>query len=208
MSVYNVRYGDTLSHIAQRMGTSVQKIAQANNIQDVNQIQTGQQLNIPGQRDEFVPGQVAQPGGPSLTGETPELTQTGEIQGVQPTDSASSAEALERARGLIGRAYGDPAGASGEAVGPDSPFMHCAQFVNAVYSDLPPRAPELASMATPGLEPKPGDVLTSNQPAPWGHVGIMTDKGTVIHSIPGRGVHESSLAEFEASSPVTGVIPR
>jgi cell wall-associated NlpC family hydrolase len=86
--------------------------------------------------------------------------------------------------------------------------MHCAQFVNAVYPDLPPRAPELASMAQPGLEPKPGDVLTSSQPAPWGHVGIMTEQGTVIHSIPGRGVHESSMAAFEASSPITGVIPR
>jgi cell wall-associated NlpC family hydrolase len=86
--------------------------------------------------------------------------------------------------------------------------MHCAQFVNAVYPDLPPRAPELAGMAKAGVQPKAGDVLCSTQPAPWGHVGIMTDKGTVIHSIPGAGVHESSLAQFEASSPITGVIPR
>jgi cell wall-associated NlpC family hydrolase len=127
---------------------------------------------------------------------------------VQPVGDASSTSALERARGLIGRAYGDPAAASAEPVGPNSPFMHCAQFVNAVYPDLPASAPQMASMATPGLEPKAGDVLTSTSPAPWGHVGIMTEKGTVIHSIPGRGVHESSLAEFEASSPVTGVIPR
>jgi hypothetical protein len=86
--------------------------------------------------------------------------------------------------------------------------MHCAQFVNAVYSDLPPRAPELQGMATPGLEPKAGDVIASQEPAPWGHVGIMTEKGTVIHSIPGTGVHESSREEFEQYSPISGVIPR
>ena len=128
--------------------------------------------------------------------------------GVQPAGGTDTAQALDTARSLIGREYGDPAGASGEAVGPDSPFMHCAQFVNAVYPDLPPRAPELAGMATPGLEPKAGDVIASNQPPPWGHVGIMTEKGTVIHSIPGQGVHESSREEFEMYSPITGVIPR
>jgi LysM repeat protein len=200
MSVYSVKSGDTLSQIAQRMGSSVQKLAQVNDIEDPNVIQAGQQLKVPGQRDEFNPNSAVQPpGGPaSLTGQAPPVGGS----------SSSTSAALDRARGLIGREYGDPAGASGEAVGPNSPYMHCAQFVNAVYPDLPPRAPELTDMATPGAEPKAGDVLTSNQPAPWGHVGIMTEKGTVIHSIPGVGVHESSLAEFEASSPVTGVIPR
>lgn len=187
MSNYSVRSGDTLSHIAQRTGVSVQEIAKANGIADVNKIQSGQQLKIPGQSDQYV-------GGAAKAG--------------APAGDASSADALGRARSLVGRAYGDPAGASGEAVGPDSPFMHCAQFVNAVYPDLPPRAPELAQMAERGRVPKAGDVLSSNQPAPWGHVGIMTEKGTVLHSVPGQGVHESSLAAFEASSPVVGVIPR
>jgi LysM repeat protein len=215
MSVYSVKYGDTLSHIAKRTSTTVQQLARANDIQDVDKIQAGQQLDIPGQRDEFMPGDAdTAQGGPALTGAAP-VRGTAPVTGSAPAEGTapvaggdSSSAALDTARGLIGREYGDPAGASGEAVGPDSPFMHCAQFVNAVYPDLPPRAPELAGMATPGLEPKAGDVLTSTQPAPWGHVGIMTEQGTVIHSIPGTGVHESSLAEFEASSPVTGVIPR
>jgi murein DD-endopeptidase MepM/ murein hydrolase activator NlpD len=210
MSIYSVRYGDTLSQIAQRTGTTVNQLAKVNDIPDVDQIQAGEQLKIPGQRDDFAADGVQQAGGPDLVGEAqpPAAPQpAGEAQAPGGTSSSTTAD-LEQARSLIGRAYGDPAGASGEAVGPDSPYMHCAQFVNAVYPDLPPRAPELASMATPGLEPKAGDVLASNQPAPWGHVGIMTEKGTVIHSIPGVGVHESSLAQFEASSPVTGVIPR
>ncbi|HLK99045.1 MAG TPA: LysM peptidoglycan-binding domain-containing protein [Myxococcaceae bacterium] len=206
MSVYNVRAGDTLSHIALRTDTSVNRLAKVNDIANVNEISADQKLVIPGQRDDFA-GAGAPVQGPSLTGGPQAVAPTGEADQVGGTSSSTQA-ALEQARGLIGRAYGDPAGASGEAVGPDSPFMHCAQFVNAVYPDLPPRAPELASMAQPGVDPKPGDVVTSAQPAPWGHVGIMTEQGTVIHSIPGRGVHESSMAAFEASSPITGVIPR
>ncbi len=220
MSVYSVRTGDTLSQIAQRSGTTVDKLAKTNNIENPDLIHTGDKLQIPGQKDEFSTEGAKGAGGPELTGQTKSpdaASPTGESQeaggadstkGVEGAGSADSADALERARGLIGREYGDPAGASGEAVGPDSPFMHCAQFVNAVYPDLPPRAPELEQMATPGLEPKAGDVIASNQPAPWGHVGIMTEKGTVIHSIPGAGVHESSREEFEAYSPITGVIPR
>jgi murein DD-endopeptidase MepM/ murein hydrolase activator NlpD len=200
MSVYSVRSGDTLSQIAQRMGSTVQKLAKVNDIQDPNVIQVDQQLKIPGQQPLNIPGQRDE--------YTPPSDSTQKLGGPAPTgNSSSSTAALDKARGLIGRAYGDPSGASGEAVGPNSPFMHCAQFVNAVYPDLPPSAPQLTDMATPGAEPKAGDVLCSDQPAPWGHVGIMTEKGTVIHSIPGTGVHES-LAEFEASSPVTGVIPR
>jgi len=210
MSVYSIRSGDTLSQIAQRTGTTVNRLAKVNDIPDVDEIQAGEQLKIPGQRDDFAQPGAQQPGSPDLVGgaQPPSATQpVGEAQAPSGNNSSTTA-ALDQARSLIGRGYGDPAGASGEAVGPNSPTMHCAQFVNAVYSDLPPRAPELAQMATPGLEPKAGDVLTSTQPAPWGHVGIMTDQGTVIHSIPGVGVHESSLAQFEASSPVTGVIPR
>jgi cell wall-associated NlpC family hydrolase len=127
-------------------------------------------------------------------------------QGAQaPGDSG---KALDVARSLIGRGYGDIN--SGTPVGRDSPNMNCAQFVNAVYPDLPSGAPRLHAMATPGdaSSAKPGDVLTSTQPGPYGHVGIMTERNTVIHSIPGRGVHESSLAAFQASSPVEGVIHR
>lgn len=207
MSVYSVRYGDTLSQIAQRTDTSVKRLAKVNDIENVNKIYVDDKLRIPGQRDQFTPGNAAQANGVSPAGGPQGVSGTAPAGAAQPVDSAATSDKLDLARSLIGRAYGDPSGASGAAVGPDSPFMHCAQFVNAVYPYLPPSAPQLASMAQ-DVEPKPGDVLTSTQPAPWGHVGIMTEQGTVIHSIPGRGVHESSMAEFEASSPITGVVPR
>ncbi|MCA9884533.1 MAG: LysM peptidoglycan-binding domain-containing protein [Anaerolineae bacterium] len=47
-SVYTVVYGDTLSRIAARFGTTWQAIASANNIANPNLIYVGQQLVIPG----------------------------------------------------------------------------------------------------------------------------------------------------------------
>lgn len=47
-TTYTVRPGDTLSGIAQRHGTTVQAIAQANGITNPDRIQVGQQLRIPG----------------------------------------------------------------------------------------------------------------------------------------------------------------
>ncbi|MBU0493103.1 MAG: LysM peptidoglycan-binding domain-containing protein [Chloroflexi bacterium] len=46
--VYVVRYGDTLSRIAQWYGTTVWAICQANNIWNPNLIYVGQRLIIPG----------------------------------------------------------------------------------------------------------------------------------------------------------------
>lgn len=45
---YKIQKGDTLSAIAKRYGTTVQAIAEANNIADVNKIYVGDSLNIPG----------------------------------------------------------------------------------------------------------------------------------------------------------------
>lgn len=44
---YTIAAGDTLSAISQRYGVSVSAIAEANNIQNVNQIYAGQRLIIP-----------------------------------------------------------------------------------------------------------------------------------------------------------------
>ncbi|WP_414641263.1 LysM peptidoglycan-binding domain-containing protein [Archangium sp.] len=47
MSIHTVRSGDTLSALAKRFNTSVDKLAKANNIKNVNHIQVGQKLTIP-----------------------------------------------------------------------------------------------------------------------------------------------------------------
>lgn len=140
--------------------------------------------------------------------EAPHGAAKGGMPALDGRAAPQGAPGVDVARSLIGRGYGDIN--SGTPVGRDSPNMNCAQFVNAVYPDLPSGAPALHGMAKPGdaSSARPGDVLTSTQPGPYGHVGILTESGSVIHSIPGRGVHESSLAEFQASSPVEGVIHR
>lgn len=56
---YTVAAGDNLSRIAQRFSTTVQAIAQANNITNVNLIFVGQVLNVP--------GATATPGGGTAT---------------------------------------------------------------------------------------------------------------------------------------------
>ena len=43
-----VKSGDTLSKIAKAAGTTVSAIASANKIKDVNKINVGQTINIPG----------------------------------------------------------------------------------------------------------------------------------------------------------------
>ena len=47
MATYTIKQGDTLSNIAKQYGTTVDKIASANNIQNPNLIKSGQTLNIP-----------------------------------------------------------------------------------------------------------------------------------------------------------------
>ncbi|WP_395848566.1 LysM peptidoglycan-binding domain-containing protein [Cystobacter fuscus] len=50
MSSYRIRSGDTLSSIARRYGTTVDALANANNIRDPNKISAGSRLDIPSQR--------------------------------------------------------------------------------------------------------------------------------------------------------------
>ncbi|OJH36419.1 LysM peptidoglycan-binding domain-containing protein [Cystobacter ferrugineus] len=63
---YTVRSGDTLSGIAQRYGTTVSALAQANGIRNPNLIQVGQKLRVPG-GDHFEPA----PSKPSTGGAGP-----------------------------------------------------------------------------------------------------------------------------------------
>lgn len=50
-STYTVQAGDTLFRIAQRFGTTVEALARANNITNVNRLDVGTVLTIPGEGD-------------------------------------------------------------------------------------------------------------------------------------------------------------
>lgn len=60
MSNYRIRYGDTLSQLAQRFGTSVDALAKANGIKNPDLIFAGADLKVPGGSDGF----DARKGGP------------------------------------------------------------------------------------------------------------------------------------------------
>lgn len=64
-TTYTVRAGDTLYAIARRYNTTVAKIAQANNIKNVNLIRTGQVLKIPG--TTTTPAPISKPAPPKTT---------------------------------------------------------------------------------------------------------------------------------------------
>ena len=49
---------------------------------------------------------------------------------------------------------------------------------------------------------RPGDVVRRPK-GPVDHVGVVLDGGQVLHNVPGRGEHVSSLAEFSAGKPVS-----
>ncbi len=55
MGYYTVKPGDTLADIAAKLGTSVQSLASANNLGDVDTIYVGQVLNVPGGGQSTVP---------------------------------------------------------------------------------------------------------------------------------------------------------
>ncbi|WP_375769047.1 LysM peptidoglycan-binding domain-containing protein [Archangium gephyra] len=78
MSVHTVRRGDTLSALAKQYNTSVDKLAKANNIKDVNQIAVGQKLKLP---DSFerpqAPGRPSQSGGDTFNNQAPAASSSG-----------------------------------------------------------------------------------------------------------------------------------
>jgi predicted chitinase len=55
MAGYKIRWGDTLSHLAQRFGTTVKSLARANGIANANLIFAGRSLKIPGKTDSYAP---------------------------------------------------------------------------------------------------------------------------------------------------------
>jgi len=65
MGTYRIRSGDTLWALAQKHGTTVDALLRANpQIKNRRLIITGQSLEIPGFRDEFVPARPARPARP------------------------------------------------------------------------------------------------------------------------------------------------
>lgn len=137
MSSYRIRWGDTLSGIAARHGTSVSALMRANpSIKNKNLIYAGRTLSIPGGRDEFVRGAA-----PSRRATTPRAP--GRTDGPGRTEAPSnpvvrggSSKAFDIAKSYLGWNARDLK-TSGNAVGramhdwvPNN--VNCANFVSGV----------------------------------------------------------------------------
>jgi len=64
---HTVRSGETLSSIASRYGSSIERIAKINKISDVNFISIGQRLKVPGSRSPAGRAPTGSPGSPSVS---------------------------------------------------------------------------------------------------------------------------------------------
>lgn len=172
---YTIQRGDTLSALARRFGTTVQALAQANGIQNVNLIYAGANLRVPGRSDEFGP---RPPSGPRPD------------DGFTPGPGGSS-RALDIARANLGKnagtlkLEGSPVGRAMEDWVPNN--VNCASFVSACleaagqinHSDYSARCTTL--MANLDRNPrfqrvsianaKPGDVVTFKTPG--GHHTVI-----------------------------------
>lgn len=98
-TIYTVRAGDTLGVIAARFGVSVQAIAAANNLVNINVIYVGQVLTIPGVASPGpTPTPTATP--PPTTGNTTYIVRAGDTLGKIAIQFGTSIQALMTANNL------------------------------------------------------------------------------------------------------------
>ncbi|MFN7132078.1 MAG: LysM peptidoglycan-binding domain-containing protein [Myxococcales bacterium] len=138
---YTVRRGDTLNTLAQRFGTSVSALVQANGIRNKHLIVVGQKLRIPGRRDDFVPAAprantpARRPASPAPS--RPPVANASRTQAPAARPSGGGgARAFELAKGVLGRHASElkrSGGAIGKAMQDWVPNnVNCANFVSAV----------------------------------------------------------------------------
>lgn len=130
---YTIRWGDTLSGLARRYGTTVNALMRANPyIRNANLIYAGRQLNIPGRTDSFDTNSTRRTGGarPASPGAAPAPAPA------SGSGSGGSAHAFNIARSVLGRNASElklSAGAIGRAMEDWVPNnVNCANFVSAV----------------------------------------------------------------------------
>lgn len=188
MSSYRIRWGDTLSGIAARHGTSVSALMQANpQIKNKNLIYAGKSLTIPGGRDEFVRTRAKPPSSNGSTRTRPEAPTTGD----GPTTAGGSSKAFDIAKSYLNWNARDLK-VSGNAVGkamhdwvPNN--VNCANFVSGVLQAAGQIKSSQHNNSVTGLmanldrdphfkrvslaNAKPGDVVSMKTPG--GHHVVM-----------------------------------
>lgn len=133
-TVYTVQSGDTLSEISQKFNTTVETLAQKNNINNVNVISVGQQLDIPDGNVQATPTQnvVTQPVQQTQV-QQPQQATTQVVQQMQTTTSNQGGLNLGSAAEQIAQAEsgGDYNARNGQYVGK---YQLSASYLNGDYS--------------------------------------------------------------------------
>ena len=133
-TVYTVQSGDTLSEISQKFNTTVETLAQKNNINNVNVISVGQQLDIPDGNVQATPTQnvVTQPVQQTQV-QQPQQATTQVVQQMQTTTSNQGGSNLGSAAEQIAQAEsgGDYNARNGQYVGK---YQLSASYLNGDYS--------------------------------------------------------------------------
>lgn len=183
---YRINSGDTLSALAQRFGTSVSQLAQANNIANPDLIISGASLRIPGGSDSFSSGGApgAGPGGASPTGSAPAGNVPGSIDGSEfGPNAARLAEVARRTasnmntRGWCAKGVNDALEAAGLGV----------QRVPSAYmaADVMARSGKFREVSLTPDEIRnlpPGAVIVSpsrynGTGSPHGHISVTLGNG-------------------------------
>lgn len=133
-TVYTVQSGDTLSEISQKFNTTVETLAQKNNINNVNVISVGQQLDIPDENVQATPTQnvVTQPVQQTQV-QQPQQATTQVVQQPQTTTSNQGGSNLGSAAEQIAQAEsgGDYNARNGQYIGK---YQLSASYLNGDYS--------------------------------------------------------------------------
>lgn len=103
-TVYTVQSGDTLSEISQKFNTTVETLAQKNNINNVDVISVGQQLDIPdGNTQAVTPVQQVQQSQPVVQEQFQSVEPTQPVQKVQTTQTTQVASSGDNSNKALRR---------------------------------------------------------------------------------------------------------
>lgn len=189
MSIYSVRSGDTLSAIAARYNTTVDKLAQTNKIANPDLIYVDQKVKIP---DGFDAPKKTAP----VSNTTPTTGETSKTKSTTDTSSGEGAAAVENAKQFLGTPYnygwdrsytGSGTDPNGLGLKSASGHIDCSQLTSLAYGGkLPADCVTQGEMGPhmPVSQAKAGDIICFDEHGTGSasHVGIYDGHGNVVHA--------------------------
>lgn len=204
---YQIKFGDTLGSLARRFGTTVQRLAKANGIRDVNRIFAGRTLRLPGDSrstrgatrrlNGYAPATRPLSQGPAARSSSAS-SKGFSLKGA--TDAAK--RFVQQAMRFIGQPYRWGGGHGAQMRGPAP--VDCSGLVQ--------QASGLAGVGRSGTAAtfqrmgksvsmgalRPGDLVFRGSPA--NHVGIYVGNGKVLHApTTGKRVSFTNVNYFESA---------